>query len=107
MLESKPLAKLSLISWNLSETTVPSVALAFQRRRGRAHRLLVHIRRFAALCLSRDIFATVRWIPCEFNLDHRSVALSTMQVNQCRPGWRKHARAMLNIAPLHTAVRIR
>ena len=40
-----------------------SVALAFERRRAHAHRLLVHIRRFAAL----DVVATVRLIPSETN----------------------------------------
>ena len=40
-------------------------------------------------------------------LHHGSVTLSTMQVDQCWPGWRKNARTTRNIVPLHTAVRIR
>ena len=36
-----------------------SVALAFERRRAHVHSLLVHIGRFAALCLCCDVFATV------------------------------------------------
>ena len=44
-----------------------SVAVAFERRRAHVHRLLVYIPRFTALCLCRDVFATVWWIPSEFN----------------------------------------
>ena len=42
-----------------------------------------------------------------WTLHHGSVTLSTMQVDQCWPGWMKNARTTRNIVPLHTAVRIR
>ena len=43
------------------------VALALERRLTNVHRLLVHVRRCAALCLCRDVFSMVRWTPSEFN----------------------------------------
>ena len=53
--------------WQLYLVDNMSVALSFERRRAHVHRLLVHIRPFVALCLFRDVFATVRWAPSEFN----------------------------------------
>ena len=44
--------------------------MAFERRRAHVHHLLVHVRRVAALCLYRGGFATVRWIPSEFNTSY-------------------------------------
>ena len=85
-----------------------SVALAVERRRAHVHRLLVHIRRFAALCLCRDLFATVRWIQSEFDTSDVESILSTMQFSQCWPGLKKNTRAIPNIVFLvQTAVRAR
>jgi hypothetical protein len=44
-----------------------SVALAFERRRASSSGLLIHVRRFSAMCFARNVFATIRWIPSEFN----------------------------------------
>ena len=83
-----------------------SVALAFEQRWAHVHRLLVHIWRFAALCLCRDVFATVRWIPSALNTSdagsRKYRSFCTMQVNQCWPGWKTNTRAITNIVSLST-----
>lgn len=44
-----------------------SVALSFDRCRSRSFKLLRQIRKYAAVCLARNIDPHVRWIPSEFN----------------------------------------
>ena len=44
-----------------------SIALSFDRCRSRSFKLLRQIRRFASLCLARNLDPHVRWIPSEFN----------------------------------------
>ncbi|MCH1571346.1 MAG: hypothetical protein L7S64_08375, partial [Longimicrobiales bacterium] len=44
-----------------------SVCLSFERARSRDYRLLCLIRRFSAYLLSRNIRASVRWVPSELN----------------------------------------
>ena len=44
-----------------------AIALAFDRSRSRNFKVLRIIRKFAALCLSRNITCSVRWIPSEYN----------------------------------------
>ena len=43
------------------------VALAFDRGRSRNYKVLRCIRKFSALCLSRNLACAVRWIPSELN----------------------------------------
>ena len=45
-----------------------SVVLSFERCRSKNFRLLSLIRRFSALCLSRNIHVSIRWIPSELNI---------------------------------------
>ena len=44
-----------------------SVVLCFNRGRSHNFRLLTHIKRFASVCLARNIRISIRWIPSEFN----------------------------------------
>ncbi|CAE7664021.1 unnamed protein product, partial [Symbiodinium necroappetens] len=44
-----------------------AIALAFDRSHSRNFKVLRIIRKFAALCLSRNITCSVRWIPSEYN----------------------------------------
>ena len=44
-----------------------SIALSFDRCRSRSFKLLRQIRRFASLCLARNLDPHVRWIPSELN----------------------------------------
>ena len=53
--------RMLLLSDNLS------VVLCFARGRSRDFRLFVQIRRFASVCLARNIRFAIRWIPSEFN----------------------------------------
>ena len=74
-----------------------SVALAFERRRAHVHRLLVNMRRFTCLrrCGGYRLSSTPQ------TRVHGSMTFSTMQVNQCWPGWKENA----HIVPHQTAVR--
>ena len=44
-----------------------AVSLAFERRRSTTFRLLIHIRRFSAIALAKNIFTATRWVPSELN----------------------------------------
>ena len=88
-----------------------SVQLAFDRRRAHLHLLLVHIRRFDALCLCRDVFASVRCEPSEFNTSDagsRKVCpvLRGKSKSAGQVGGQRHAPTP-NIVSHCTAVRIR
>ena len=48
-----------------------SIVLCFYRGRSRDFRLLTQIRLFASLCLARNIWISIRWIPSEFNSSDR------------------------------------
>ena len=45
-----------------------SVCLAFSRFRSSNFKLLVQIRKWAAMCLAFNIFPSVRWVPSEYNV---------------------------------------
>ena len=48
-----------------------SIVLCFNRGRSRDFRLFTQIRRFASVCLARNIRISIRWIPSEFNSSDR------------------------------------
>ena len=62
-LEAQALVKgrLLLLSDNIS------TVLCFNRGRSRHFKLLTQIRRFASVCLARNVRISIRWIPSEFN----------------------------------------